>query len=142
MLKLKIETGVVMLKDFPAKITDTLKEVVVTMAPVPRTSILTLVMGLREYNMPPCHGGDQGFKSPRGRTCYFFVDIFPVLAPQYLTIPPRPNRKLQPSVWSQLAEQHKSESLRSLAKEYGASHEAVRRALASGINLAQHQFRE
>jgi len=20
-----------------------------------------------EYNMPPCHGGDQGFKSPRGR---------------------------------------------------------------------------
>ena len=19
--------------------------------------------------MPPCHGGDQGFKSPRGRTC-------------------------------------------------------------------------
>jgi|GEM_PF-2389677 len=23
--------------------------------------------GLREYNMTPCHGGDQGFESPRGR---------------------------------------------------------------------------
>ena len=23
--------------------------------------------GLREYNMTPCHGGDRGFESPRGR---------------------------------------------------------------------------
>ena len=28
---------------------------VVTMAPLPCASILTLVMGLREYNMTPCH---------------------------------------------------------------------------------------
>jgi DNA-binding GntR family transcriptional regulator len=34
-----------------------------------------------------------------------------------------------PSVWSELAEQHKTKSFRSLAREYGVSHEAVRRAL-------------
>ena len=40
---------------------------VVTMATVPCTSILTLVMGFGEYNMTPCHGGDRRFKSARGR---------------------------------------------------------------------------
>ncbi len=52
MLKAKTETGVVMLKDFPAGIIGTLKQAV-TMAPVPCASILTLVMGLRECNMNP-----------------------------------------------------------------------------------------
>ena len=80
--------------------------------------------------MPPCLGGDRGFESPLGRICYFFVDIFPVLAPQYLTIPPRPNRKLQPSVRSGLTERHRTQSLRSLANHYGVSYEAVRRTLA------------
>jgi hypothetical protein len=83
--------------------------------------------------MPPCHGGDRGFKSHRGRICYFFVDTFPVLAPIHLTIPPRPNRKLLPSVWSEIADHHKTKSLRSLAKEYSVSREAVRRALAALI---------
>jgi hypothetical protein len=27
----------------------------------------TFDRGDREYNMTPCHGGDRGFKSPRGR---------------------------------------------------------------------------
>ena len=30
--------------------------------------------GLREYNMTPCHGGDRGFESPRGRQQYFWRD--------------------------------------------------------------------
>ena len=31
----------------------------------------------QEYNMPPpCHGGDRGFKSPRGR----HISIYPVLS--------------------------------------------------------------
>ncbi len=51
-LKAKIETGVVMLKEFPAEIIRTVKQAV-TMAPTPCTSILTLVMGLREYNLNP-----------------------------------------------------------------------------------------
>ncbi len=28
--------------------------------------------------MPPCHGGDQGFKSPRGRLFKLFIDIWPL----------------------------------------------------------------
>jgi len=56
-----------------------------------------------------------------------------VLAPIHLTIPPRPNRKLLPSVWSEIADHHKTKSLRSLAKEYSVSREAVRRALAALI---------
>jgi DNA-binding IclR family transcriptional regulator len=39
------------------------------------------------------------------------------------------NGKLSLSVLPVLAEEHRSASLRSLAKEYGVSHEAVRRAL-------------
>ena len=34
-----------------------------------------------------------------------------------------------PSSWSEVVEQHKVKSLRSLAKEYGVSYEAVRSAL-------------
>ena len=58
-----------MLKDITmtAKEKSNIPRTVVTMAPVPCTSILTLVMGLQKYNMTPCHGGDRGFKSRRGR---------------------------------------------------------------------------
>ena len=38
----------------------------VTMAPVPCALTLTLVMGLREYNMPPCHVVFL-FARPKGR---------------------------------------------------------------------------
>ena len=46
-----------MLKDITmtAKEKSNIPRTVVTMAPVPCTSILTLVMGLQKYNMTPCH---------------------------------------------------------------------------------------
>ena len=35
---------------------------------------------------------------------------------------------IKPNQWSEIAEQRKTKSLRQVAKEYGVSHEAVRRA--------------
>ncbi len=68
---------------------------------------------------------------PRGSDypLILYIEIFPVLAPLYLAVPPRSNRKLDPAVWSELAEQYETKSFRSLAREYKVSHEAVRRAL-------------
>jgi Mor family transcriptional regulator len=54
-----------------------------------------------------------------------FVDTFPVNAP----ILPKGNHKLPTYIWLEIAEQHKTMSLRQLAKEYGVSHEAVRRII-------------
>lgn len=48
-------------------------------------------------------------------------------------IPPiESHHNIQPSYWPELIEQHKDKSLRELAREYGVSHEAVRRTLAAG----------
>jgi len=58
---------------------------------------------------------------------YLKDGFYPVQAPVQLLIVWR--GKLSPSIWPEVIEQHKVESLRSLAKEYGISHEAVRRAL-------------
>lgn len=69
---------------------------------------------------------------PRGGSDYhvrLYVETFPVLAPLYLTVPSRTGRKLSPYLWSEIIARHETESLRALAKEYGVSHEAVRRAL-------------
>ena len=67
-----------------------------------------------------------------------YVGLYPIY------VAPRINsrHKLPVSLWPEIAERRKSQSLRQLARGYGVSHEAVRRVLASGINLAQHQFRE
>ena len=64
-------------------------------------------------------------RPPSGSHLILFVDIFPVNAP----LPPKGNHKLPPSIWPEIMEQHKTKSLRQLAKEFGASHEAVRRTL-------------
>jgi hypothetical protein len=44
-----------------------------------------------------------------------------------------------PSTWPEVVEQHKIKGLRRLAKEYGVSYEAVRRALQSA-NETTRQF--
>ena len=51
------------------------------------------------------------------------------LYPVFVVIPSESHYKLAPSLWSGLIEQHKVKSLRTLAREYGVSHEAVRRTL-------------
>jgi len=52
------------------------------------------------------------------------------LYPVFISLPLKTNHKLPSSLWRELAERHGTESLRQLAKEYGVSHEAVRRTLA------------
>ena len=53
------------------------------------------------------------------------------LYPVFVSLPLKTNHKLPASVWPELAHQHETTGLRSLAREYGVSHEAVRRALAA-----------
>jgi hypothetical protein len=69
--------------------------------------------------------GDPG--GLRGVMQYLNAGFYPVQAPHRLFMNRR--GKLKPSTWSEVVEQHKVKSLRSLAKEYGVSHEAVRRVL-------------
>jgi hypothetical protein len=52
------------------------------------------------------------------------------LYPVSVSLPLKTSHKLPSCLWSELTERNKSKSLRSLAREYGVSHEAVRRALA------------
>jgi len=70
-------------------------------------------------------------ESLRGRTCYFFINIFPVFGPVYLTAVPSGRCKLPASLCPELAEQHKTHSLRQLAEEYSVSHETIRRILVT-----------
>jgi hypothetical protein len=51
--------------------------------------------------------------------------LFPVV----LEIPAKSKFKIPQHLWPKVAEQHKTKTLRGLAKEYGVSHEAVRRTL-------------
>jgi len=62
--------------------------------------------------------------------------LYPVNAPARLCIAWA--GKIQPSVWADLAEGREGKSLRRLAREYGVSHEAVRRTLqrTSMLDLA------
>lgn len=71
----------------------------------------------------------SGVQIPSGPHLRLFIDIFPVSAPGYLALGGR--RKLAGSLYPELAERHKIESLRKLAEEYGVSHEAVRQALSA-----------
>ena len=68
---------------------------------------------------------------------YLKAGFYPVQAPRILYVNWR--GKLMPSTWSEVVEQHKVKGLRSLAKEYGVSYEAVRRALRS-VNETARQF--
>jgi len=75
-------------------------------------------------------GGEK--KRPRGGSTeslqYLEIGLFPVHSPSVTEA--RSRRKVPSSLWSELAERHKSKSLRQLAKEYGVSHEAIRQAIA------------
>jgi len=58
---------------------------------------------------------------------YLDYGFYPVQAPLSLYTGWR--GKLSPSIRFEVVKQYKEKSLRSLAKEYGVSHESVRRAL-------------
>jgi hypothetical protein len=58
---------------------------------------------------------------------YLLEGLFPINAPA--DIVPRWVGKIQPKSWTGLAQKCGTRSLREIAKEYGVSHEAVRRAL-------------
>jgi hypothetical protein len=58
---------------------------------------------------------------------YLEVGLFPLNAPDYLSVVW--TGKIRHEHWLEIAEQHKTKSLRQLATEYGVSHEAVRRIL-------------
>ena len=59
----------------------------------------------------------------------YLQDLETGLFPVIVSVPFRSGHKLLPSIWPGVAEQHESKSLRELAKEYGVSHEAVRRTI-------------
>ncbi len=63
---------------------------------------------------------------------YLGLGLYPVRAPLLLVATSQWRGKVSGLVWSELAESAKTKSLRTLAKEYGVSHEAVRRVLARG----------
>jgi hypothetical protein len=63
----------------------------------------------------------------RGFMQYLEVGLIPVSAPNCLTI--AWNRKIKHSSWLELVKEHESKTLRQIAKEYGVSHETVRRTL-------------
>jgi len=58
------------------------------------------------------------------------LGLYPVLS----SVPVRRKHKLPTSIWPDVLHRHKSESLRQLAREYGISHEAVRRMLVAAAN--------
>jgi len=58
---------------------------------------------------------------------YLAGELFPVNAPAHLTI--TWTGSIQPNQWPEVVEKCRSRSLRQVAKEYGVSHEAVRRTL-------------
>jgi len=62
------------------------------------------------------------------------------LYPVFVWLPLKTTHRLSPSLWPELAERHKTESLRQLAEEYGVSHEAVRRALRTAVDRNRHRF--
>lgn len=57
-----------------------------------------------------------------GRSCCFFIDIFPVIAPTNLTLVLSARRKLSGSLHAELVERHKTEGLRQLGKEYNVTY--------------------
>jgi len=69
--------------------------------------------------------GDPG--GGRAGMQYLEVGLFPLNAPDYLSVGWM--GRIQPEHWPEIIEQHKTKSLRQLAKECGVSREAVRRTL-------------
>jgi hypothetical protein len=66
---------------------------------------------------------------------YLDLGFYPVYAPAEIFVNWR--GKIPPSLWSKVIEQTDARSLRIMAKEYGVSHESVRRALQAADTLYQ-----
>ena len=58
---------------------------------------------------------------------YLADEFFPVYAPNYLRVVW--TGKIHSSVWLELVKEYKTKSLRQIARDYGVSHETVRRTL-------------
>ena len=69
--------------------------------------------------------------TPRGLGLLLPENIYVGLYPIYVAPRINSRHKLPVSLWPEIAERRKSQSLRQLAGEYGASHEAIRRTLAA-----------
>jgi hypothetical protein len=63
----------------------------------------------------------------RGGMQYLADEFFPVNAPAHLTVVW--TGAIKPTQWPELVEKCKTGSLRRIARQYGVSHEAVRRIL-------------
>jgi len=59
----------------------------------------------------------------------YLPGFYPVYAPTYFTV--TWNGKLSISTWPKIIEQFNTRNLRSLAREYGVSHETIRRTLSA-----------
>ena len=68
---------------------------------------------------------------------YLSVGFFPIDAPADV----RWNGKMQPESWEAVVEKCKVKSLRQVGKDYGVSHEAVRRTLLRTDGLAAGNVR-
>ena len=74
---------------------------------------------------------------PRGdlnRHVQYIAYLLEVVCPYQMPIISR--CKLSPDLWPKLAGRHRTQSLRGLAKEYGVSHESVRRALLEKLRVS------
>jgi hypothetical protein len=71
----------------------------------------------------------QGYARIRDMIQYLELELYPVQASPQLLLPWK--EKLPSYLWTEVSERRKKKSLRSLAREYGVSHETVRRTLAA-----------
>ncbi len=77
--------------------------------------------------MPHCQGRDGGSDGSRTREYKLPpVAYFPVESPVILQRPAKQRPHLDPALGPEIAKRAKHESLRSLAVEYGVSHETIR----------------
>lgn len=74
-----------------------------------------------------CHSQDIASETDPSRCLMQYLEngYYPVLAPVELFV--NLKEKLPVSLWPEIAERHKTESLRQLGKEYNVSHQAIRR---------------
>jgi len=67
---------------------------------------------------------------------YLEHGLYPLLVPMEIVVSASWKGKLASAIIPKIAEDYKTKSLRQLGKEYGASYEAVRRALVKIESLA------
>jgi hypothetical protein len=85
---------------------------------------MSVIFGSPQGKRTEATGDPGGDRSPMQ---YINTGWYPVYAPPSPVV--KWAGKLPVALWSEVSERHRIESLRSLAPEYGVSHESVRRAL-------------